>query len=264
VRCHLRAGDNLTSARRPLMSAKGPSPRIPLSPSSPPETGLKRRRQSEHPTNLPPSPPYMSVAAKSYVSSYGHTSHGDETASRSSPRSPPSSSSYAQQATQRESLPYSTPASSTGIPGLCMTEDPDQHRNKRQRMESDVQETADSMEVESSIQPTNHDRSVDLKKEESASPNVMVDPLNQPSDDASLDQLQKDMGDAFLLGRSSKALRLLTMLWHLLTFASRNSASVSSTRNPSARGIWFCASPQDCRPYRSRHWREDQQTAKIV
>ena len=178
----------------PLMSAAVRSPKIPLSPSSPPETGLKRRRQSDS-TEKPPTPPYMSVATKSYVSSYGHTSHSDETASRSSPRSPSSSSSYAQQATQRDSQAYSTPASSTGIPGLSMTEDSDQHRNKRQKMELDTREAPDMMQVDQSTRPTNHERN------EHVDTSFSVD-----SDDTSLDQLQKDMGDAFLLGRSSKAL----------------------------------------------------------
>ena len=81
-----------------------------------------------------------------------------------------------------------------------MTEDPDQHRDKRQKRESDSHEAIDAMEVERSTQPTNHDRNVDVKKEETTLHTI------PESDDTSLDQLQKDMGDAFLLGRSSKAL----------------------------------------------------------
>ena len=230
------------------MSATARPPKIPLSPSSPPETGLKRRRQSDFTARPPLSPQYMSVATKSYVSSYGHTSHSDETASRSSPRSPSSSSSYAQHATQRESQPYSTPASSTsGIPGLSMTEDADHHRDKRQKLESDGQETPNTMELDRPAQPTNHDRNKEMKKEEGTSPNAVVDDLSKThSDDAPLDQLQKDMGDAFLLGRSSKALHaLLTLFLHVLTCASRSTASRSESRIAFAGNLWTCSTTQN-------------------
>lgn len=85
-------------------------------------------------------------------------------------------------------------------------EDSDRHRDKRQRIE---QESAadDSMEVDNSAQSTNHDRNDIVKKEEGLIPKVIVEDLSNNTDDSALDQLQKDMGDAFLLGRSSKTLK---------------------------------------------------------
>ena len=82
-----------------------------------------------------------------------------------------------------------------------MTEDSDQHRDKRQKTEPDRQENVDTMEVERPTQPTNHDRNAEVKKEDEAPLAVVAE-----TDNTSLDQLQKDMGDAFLLGGSSKAL----------------------------------------------------------
>ncbi len=92
-----------------------------------------------------------------------------------------------------------------------MMEDIDQHRDKRQKMEVDRHENADTMEVERTTQPTNHNRNADVKveeekeeKEEEEEDKIVVD-----SDNTTLDQLQEDMGDAFLLGRSSKALLII-------------------------------------------------------
>ena len=85
-----------------------------------------------------------------------------------------------------------------------MTEDSDQHRDKRQKTEPDRQENVDAMEVERPTQPTNHDRNAEVKLEEEIPSEVVAD-----IDNTSLDQLQKDMGDAFLLGRSSKALYVI-------------------------------------------------------
>jgi hypothetical protein len=68
-------------------------------------------------------------------------------------------------------------------------------------MEGD-NDTTEVMEVDRPTQPTNHDRSA---KEESATPKIMApEIIVESTDDGSLDQLEKDMGDAFLLGRSSK------------------------------------------------------------
>jgi hypothetical protein len=175
------------------MSALESLPKIPLSPSSPPETGLKRRRVSDTPAKLPPSPQPMSVATKSYVS-YGHTSHMDETASRSPPKSPVSASSY-HPSTQRNSQPYSTPASShSTLPNITMNEDLEQHRNKRQR--------TDAMDLDSSILPTNHER---LEKEDATMPQIDDIQMTDTSGNSGLDALEKDMGEPFLLCRSSKA-----------------------------------------------------------
>jgi hypothetical protein len=201
------------------MSAIGRSPKIPLSPSSPPETGLKRRRPSDSDTKRPPTPEYMSVATKSYNVTNHYTSNMDETASRSSPRSPASSGSYNNGSTQRASQPYSTPASSVGIPGLGLTDDADQHRDKRQRREEPLVEKGAEMEVDESILPTNHERSTEMKKEETATPHVTMIEQEQDGSAESLEQLEKDMGQPFLLCRSSKALH---MLFHLPTNLPRS------------------------------------------
>ena len=87
-----------------------------------------------------------------------------------------------------------------------MTDDPDQHRDKRQRIEEGNAGNDDAMEMDSSILPSNHDRSVEVKEEEAATPDVMKGEREQTEIGESLDQLQKDMGEPFLLCRSSKAL----------------------------------------------------------
>jgi len=89
-----------------------------------------------------------------------------------------------------------------------MTEDSDQHRDKRQKLDSSGQDSTKMMEAEYSTQPTNHDRNEEVKKEEGTTPHVTVEDFTNSSDDVTLDQLQKDMGEAFLLGRSSKTLCL--------------------------------------------------------
>jgi hypothetical protein len=84
-----------------------------------------------------------------------------------------------------------------------MTEEVDQHRDKRRKMEGDSNDATEVMEVDRPTQPTNHDRSV--LKEESTTPNITAPEITvESTDNGSLDQLEKDMGDAFLLGRSSK------------------------------------------------------------
>lgn len=81
-----------------------------------------------------------------------------------------------------------------------MNEDADQHRDKRQRREEDVK---DDMELDHSILPTNHDRS---EFQESGKPAADADvELRAGQSDAALEQLEKDMGEPFLLCRSSKA-----------------------------------------------------------
>jgi hypothetical protein len=98
-------------------------------------------------------------------------------------------------------------------------EDQDQHRNKRQKMDSEDACKEDKMDTDESPSPTNHDRQnsqharqpvhdVD-SSERSSERSIPKDELkesNQASDDVSLESLQKDMGDAFLLCKSSKTL----------------------------------------------------------
>ena len=89
-----------------------------------------------------------------------------------------------------------------------MAEDPDQHRDKRQRLEPHEAETGEAMDVDSSLLPTNHERSAQVKKEEAPTPNVLKVEQEQEQDQIAetLEQLHKDMGEPFLLCRSSKAL----------------------------------------------------------
>ena len=95
------------------------------------------------------------------------------------------------------SLP--TPAHSiTGTSsGFDMVEDIDQHRDKRPRLERDQE--VDRMEMEPIRQAMNHDRNDQMEVDSERATAAKVD-------EKTLDQLQEDMGDAFLLCRSSKIL----------------------------------------------------------
>lgn len=184
------------------MSATQSSPKIPLSPSSPPETGVKRRRLSKPSPKLPPSPPRsMSVATKSYVSYGSHTSHVDEAASRSSPRSPSSASSTIRSSTQRNSQPYSTPLSHLPDTQTSDMNDPDRHRDKRQRIGDE-----NEMDVDHSIHATNHERPPRNNVNDNTAPLTDDVAMQDSKGDPNLDVLEKDMGEPFLLCRSSKAL----------------------------------------------------------
>lgn len=107
-----------------------------------------------------------------------------------------------------------------------MTEDVDQHRDKRQKMESDSNDAAELMEIDRPLQPTNHDRSA-TTKEEPATPKISIPEFAVgATDNGSLDQLENDMGEAFLLGCSSKTTLFLPVR-RLLTFYSRVATSSS-------------------------------------
>jgi hypothetical protein len=183
------------------MSATQPAPKIPLSPSSPPETGIKRRRSSRPSPKLPPSPRSMSVATKSYVSYGSHASHADEAASRSSPRSPSSASSTTRPSTQRNSQPYSTPVSSHSDTAVSSMNDLDQHRDKRRKVGSE-------MDLDKPLHPTNHDRERQSGAEPCSNPGAEDSVMQDSKSDPSLNELENDMGEPFLLCRSSKALSL--------------------------------------------------------
>ncbi|KIX10138.1 uncharacterized protein Z518_01219 [Rhinocladiella mackenziei CBS 650.93] len=196
------------------MSSSGPAA-IPPSPTSSPESGLQRRRQSDNLLQSPISPSLMSVATKSYVSPYGNAQHPDDVSGRSSPRSPRGAASRPQQPTSRSTQSLPTPAHSvTETPNLEMADDPDQHRDKRPRLDPGRIEEVDRMELEPLTQPTNHDRQdamdTDGEKEIDAQGadarggqldgGAAVD--GSVVDETTLEQLQKDMGEAFLLCRS--------------------------------------------------------------
>ncbi|OCT55050.1 rox3 family protein [Cladophialophora carrionii] len=176
---------------------------IPPSPTSPPESALKRRRLSDNLPQSPLSPSFMSVATKSYVSSYGNTHNPDEATARSTPSSPRGSAARSQPPSRpTHSLP--TPAHSVAgtNSGFDLVDDADQHRDKRQRRDSGREDQADQMEVEPITHATNHDRNdmMEVEGEDRVADGVSAAHLMV--DEKTLEQLQEDMGDAFLLCRS--------------------------------------------------------------
>lgn len=192
------------------MSSLARSTTIPPSPTSPPASGLKRRRLSDNIPQSPISPPLMSVATKSYVASYGNSHNTDEASGRSSPRSPRGSIPRAQQSGSRTTPSLPTPANSVvGIPGLEMTEDLDLHRDKRPRFDAGQNETEDRMEVDTDPMFTNHDRQHDSNIDIAGG---LVDEKRRPDSERRMKnetitlEPQKDMGEPFLLCRSSKTL----------------------------------------------------------
>lgn len=109
------------------------------------------------------------------------------------------------------SLP--TPAHSvTGNSGLDMGDEPDQHRDKRPRLDDPRNDEGDQIELEPVTQATNHDREdlLDTDNGRAGSAHTEHREIGGRSvDETTLEQLQKDMGEAFLLCRSSKALPAL-------------------------------------------------------
>lgn len=105
------------------------------------------------------------------------------------------------------SLP--TPAHSvTGNSGLDMADEPDQHRDKRPRLDDPRNDEGDQMELKPLTQATNHDREDQCGRAGSAH-TEQREIGGRSVDETTLEQLQKDMGEAFLLCRSSKALPAL-------------------------------------------------------
>lgn len=131
------------------MSATHPLHSLPLSPSSPPESGVKRHKRRLSDDNLsdsPASPLLMSVTANGYVSSFGDA--------KSDPSQILPGSAEMQRQQSASALP--TPANSVaGSMKASDMEDADQHRDKRQRMDT---EECDEMIPGLSAQPTNHER----------------------------------------------------------------------------------------------------------
>ena len=94
-----------------------------------------------------------------------------------------------------------------------MLDDADQHRNKRQKVESHENGNNGDDSVNASLLATNHERQNVSKQEDGQSPAMADIEMGgdqqemQNTEDASLERLEEDMGDAFLLCRSSKTLR---------------------------------------------------------
>ena len=136
------------------MSAIHTHQSLPLSPSSPPESGLKRQKRRLSDDNLPDSPnspPLMPVTASDYVSQYGEARSG------ASEAQPQEGSTDMQRQQSANALP--TPANSVaGSMKAGEAEDADQHRDKRQRLDTEERETSHQTIPGLSIQPTNHER----------------------------------------------------------------------------------------------------------
>ena len=203
------------------------SPALPLSPSSPPDTGVKERSKAslvEIEPQSPSSPPLMSVATKSYASSFTNTQPSSDAATSQQSFSPPTSTPMStqdhQQSVNADTAAFPTPASSLGgLSRIQTIEDQDEHRSKRQRMDLEETRKEDRMDTDESPSPSNHDRQdmqltslpaqdIEGRKPSSgkSTPPVESKGSNLASDDVSLESLQKDMGDAFLLCKSSKTL----------------------------------------------------------
>ena len=140
------------------MSAQRRSPAIPLSPSSPPESGLKqrqKRRLSEDFHEYPSTPPLMSIATKSYAPSY------ENAQSLSDQMSSSAGSSGNTQLTQPPNSSFATSATSQSPPSTSNAEqdDHDRHRDKRRKTEADQESRVHSA---NSASHTNHDRRMDV------------------------------------------------------------------------------------------------------
>jgi hypothetical protein len=204
------------------------SPAIPLSPPSPPDTGVKERSKShliETEPQSPASPPLMSVATKSYASSFTNTQPSSDAATSQQSFSPPTSTPMSTQDHQQLVTADSaaSPTAAGSISGLSRKhpiEDQDPYRNKRQKMNSADAYEEDKMDTDEPSLPSNHDRqnpehvgprAQGIESSETATArsilNNQLADNNLASDDMRLESLQKDMGDAFLLCKSSKTLK---------------------------------------------------------
>lgn len=181
------------------MSSSFSGPRLPLSPASPPDSGLKHDLVIQPTAVTPQTPPSpalsgMSVATKRYVSSYENNRHTDELADRST------SDMYSRP------HPNPTPSASQTPNALkrpLSQDDEERPVGKRQKKAAD--EPGSDIELDDSFAATNHDRqpgsngavNLDLSdKAVSQEENVMPG-IKQ----AILEPTEK----AFLVGNSSKA-----------------------------------------------------------
>ena len=189
-----------------MSATSRPLPAIPLSPPSPPDLGVKQRPKRPFPDEAPhspASPPLMSVATKSYVSYPNTQTESDATPSHqfSSPTSTFMTSQDHQTDTANNSLTFSPPSNKRDSISRPSTADgQERHRDKRQRMEADPEGSAGMMEVDvqAGVEP------LESRTDASQISRLGESPL--ASDDMSLEQLQKEMGEAFLLCKSSKTL----------------------------------------------------------
>lgn len=181
------------------MSPSFSGPRLPLSPASPPDSGLKHEvilQRTAVTPQTPPSPALsgMSVATKRYVSSYENNRHTDELADRSTP--------------EMYSRSHPNPTSSASQPHNTLKRPLPQDGEERpagKRQKKAVDEPGSDDEVDTSFAATNHDRqpasngAVGIDASDKAvlrEENVMLGTRQ-----AILEPTEK----AFLVGSSSKA-----------------------------------------------------------
>lgn len=231
------------------MSVTRHLPAIPLSPPSPPGPGFKEESKSHFIEDIPrspASPPLMSVATKSYASSFANTQSSPDSAMSQQSFSPPPSISTASQDHQKSSPLTSDsphiPSSANSESRRAITmEDQDEHRSKRQKVELDGVSKVEGMEVDPITAPTNHDRQKEKSGtllsqnrvlnekpgENNQTEDVLVQ-INAVSGNASLDLHQSKVDDMFLLCKRGK-----TNISHLMSslFPSNkiNAALRSST-----------------------------------
>lgn len=200
------------------MSGRSQVPRLPLSPASPPESGLKSRSEDHVAIITPQTPPstdQMSVATKRYVPFSHDGRHTNEMASRSP-------ESYVNQ-TQRSSTTTSNPVPTNSLKRALSQDDDQSPANKRQRIE----ERGNVMEIEPAISATNHDRHQEKQETRAGvSFNEKLDVQEVPRNDkAILDSTFKDVGPALSIRKTSKAdpflpTNMTSLKWMLMLFCS--------------------------------------------
>ncbi len=119
-----------------------------------------------------------------------------------------------------EPISFPTPISdANGLSIVSTVEDQDQHRNKRQKMYTDEAGAEDKLDTEQRSSPSGSgpqnpnvatERSQETVNSDGtevvSATNQGVEGSHLVSDNVSLEQLRKDMGEAFLLCKSSKTL----------------------------------------------------------
>lgn len=201
-------------------------PAIPLSPPSPPADGVREGQRSHAPDCEPHSPasPFMSVATKSYGQSFAQSSASSApTAAQRSP-SPPASAPMSTQVSQQPSMTattsLSTPDNSViGQARKVPDEFNDEYVSKRQRLDTGITGKGDQVDHEfksplSSFQQEEQigsqlscpdSTAIRHSSAEGTQTHSAADEMTQPAPvEMSLEQLQKNVGEAFHLCKSGK------------------------------------------------------------
>ncbi|KAK5089979.1 hypothetical protein LTR05_000147 [Lithohypha guttulata] len=212
------------------MSYHSTAPRLPLSPASPPESGVKQQPILKGPVVTPQTPPYpdhMSVATKRYVSPYQDSRHTNEMADLPS-------ENYINQP-PRASISSATPQQQTTLKRPLSQDEDERPMSKRQKREG----TEEGMRTELSSTSTNHDRQKESQQEQDSRPNVSSEvqsPLEEVSgkDKAELDSIFKDVGPALRLRNTSRKGPLVDTSKHILgTYGLHDLLSGMARTDPS-------------------------------